>query len=192
MSEELDMEALRREWRKIDMKTIQMALETGNLRRQFTWSFVFMTGVVLLIGCMLVRLAFVSIQPWSDRLPAVVIVSVGGAGFLWLFRRQWRAVQAADVLLTRTPIDLIHGRRSLLEVELYNWDSRLARFLELIVGPSGILFVAVLWWFGYASVWVPLVGAVSLASLSAYGRLHRIPWLRGEIAKLKELARAFA
>ena len=112
MSEELDMEALRREWRKIDMKTIEMALETGKLRRKFTWSFVLYDGgdgpTLRLYA--LIRLAFVSIQPWSDRLPGVVIVGTAGVAFLWFLHRQWRAVQAADVLLTRTPIDLIYGR----------------------------------------------------------------------------------
>lgn len=192
MSEELDMEALGREWRKIDMKTIEMALETGKLRREFTWSFVYSTGVGLLIGSMLVRLAFFTTQPWSDRWPAVVIVGVVGVAFLWFFRRQWRAVQAADLLLTGTPTNLIRGRRALLKAELYNWDSRFSRLLEFWAGPCAILFVTVAWWLGYVSVWVPLVGAGVLASLSAYSRLYRIPWVRAEITKLDRLERTLA
>ena len=192
MSEELDIEALRREWRKIDMRTIELALETGKLRRSATWSFVFATAILLYLGYALIRLAFVTTQPWSDRLPGVVIVGVGAAACLWFFHRQWRAVQAADALLTRTPIDLINGRRSLLEVELFGLDSRLARIGEFLVGPGAILGATVLWRFGYASVWVPLGMAVFLASYSAYVRLHRIPWVRAEIAKLEELERTLA
>ena len=192
MSEELDMEALRREWRKIDMKTIEMALETGKLRRKFTWSFVLMTAILLLFGYMLMGLAFETTQPWRGRWPGIVIVGVGGVAFLWFFRRQWRAVQAADVLLTGDPIDLIYGRQALLEAELYTWDSRVAQFCELLVGPGAVLGATVLWWFGNVSVWLPLAMAVPLASMSAYGRLHRIPWLRGEIAELDELAKTLA
>ena len=95
-------------------------------------------------------------------------------------------------MLTRTPIDLIHGRKALLEAELYAWDSRFARFWELLVVLSWILGVAILWWLGEVSGWPPLVVAVSLASYSAYGRLRRIPWLRREIATLDELAKALA
>ena len=79
-----------------------------------------------------------------------------------------------------------------MEAELYAWDSRFARFWELLVAPSWILGVAILWWLGDVSGWPPLVVAVSLASFSAYGRLHRIPWLHAEIAKLERLARALA
>ena len=81
----------------------------------------------------------------------------------------------------------------MLEVELYNVGQPSRPVLvSCWSGPVRILGVTVLWWFGYASVWVPLGMAVSLASLSAFGRLHRIPWLRGEIAKLDELARTLA
>ena len=192
MSEELDMEALRREWRKIDMRTIEVALETGKLRREFTWSFAYLTGMLLLFGYMLVRLTFVTTQPWSDRLPGIVIVGLCAAAGLWFFRRQWRAVQAADALLTRTPIDLINGRRSLLEAGLYAMDSRLARIGEFLVGPGATLGATVLWWFGHAPVWVPTGMAVGVASVSAYSRLYRIPRLRAEIAKLEELERTLA
>ena len=192
MSEELDMEALRREWRNIDMRTVELALETGKLRREFTWGFVYMTGMLLLFGYMLISLALQSARPWSDRLPAIVIVGLCAAAGLWLFRRQWRVVQAADALLTRTPIDLINGRRTLLEVELFGWDSRFARICELLVGPGALLGFTVLWWLGHAPVWVPPGTAVCLVSYSAYGRLRRIPWLRREIARLDELARALA
>ena len=192
MSEELEMEALRREWRNIDMKTIEMALETGQLRGKFTWSFVLMTAFTLTFGYMLISLALQTTRPWSDRMPGLVFVGVCTVAFLWFFRRQWRAVQAADALLTRTPIDLIHGRQALLEAELYTWDSRVARFCELLVGPGAVLGATVLWWFGHAPAWLPLVMAVPLTSMSAYGRLHRIPCLHAEIAKLERLARALA
>ena len=192
MSEELEMEALRREWRNIDMKTIEMALETGQLRGKFTWSFVLMTAFTLTFGYMLISLALQTTRPWSDRLPAIVIVGLCAAAGLWFFRRQWRAVQEADALLTRTPIDLINGRRSLLEAGLYSMDSRFARMCEWLVGPGAILGATVLWWFGHAPVWVPPGMAVGVASVSAYSRLYRIPRLRAEIAKLDELARALA
>ena len=103
MSEELDMEALRREWRNIDMRTVEMALETGKYRREFTWGFAYFTGMMLLVGYMLISLAFQTARPWGDRLPAIVFVGLCAAAGLWFFRRQWRAVQAADSLLTDTP-----------------------------------------------------------------------------------------
>ena len=192
MSEELDMEALRREWRNIDMKTIEMALETGKLRGKFTWSFVLMTALTLSLGYMLISLALQTTRPWSDRMPGLVFVGVCAVAYLWFFRRQWRAVQEADALLTRTPIDLINGRRSLLEAGLYSMDSRFARICEWLVGPGAILGATVLWWLGHAPVWVPPGMAVGVASVSAYSRLYRIPRLRAEIAKLDELARALA
>ena len=39
MSDELDLETLGQEWRRIDMKTIEMALATGKLRGEYTWGF---------------------------------------------------------------------------------------------------------------------------------------------------------
>lgn len=192
MSEELDMEALGREWRKIDMKTIEMALETGKLRGKFTWSFVLMTALALILGYMMISLALQTTRPWSDRMPGLVFVGVCTVAYLWFFRRQWRVVQAADALLTRTPIDLIHGRQALLEAELYALDSRFVRFWELLVAPGWILFATILWWLGNVPVWAPLVVAIPLAFQIAYGRLRRIPRLRAEIAQLEELARTLA
>ena len=148
--------------------------------------------MVLLFGYMLVSLAFQTARPWGDRLPAIVTVGLCAAAVLWFFRRQWRAVQTADALLTGSSINLIDGRRALLDAELYTWESRAARSIELLVGPGAILGAGVLWWLGRVPPWLPLAMALTLASVSAYGRLRRIPWLRGEIAKLEKLARALA
>ena len=159
MSEELDMEALGREWRKINMRTIELALETGKYRREFTWVFAYVTGMVLLFGYMLISLAFQTARPWGDRLPAIVTVGLCAAAVLWFFRRQWRAVQTADALLTGSSINLIDGRRALLDAELYTWESRAARSIELLVGPGAILGAGVLWWLGRVPPWLPLAMA---------------------------------
>ena len=42
------------------MKTIEMALETGKLRREVIWTFVVMTAISLLAGGSLFRLVFVA------------------------------------------------------------------------------------------------------------------------------------
>lgn len=192
MSEELDLEALGQEWRETDMKTIEMALETAKLRREVTWGFGLMTAIALFVGGSVFRLAFVASTPWATRLPGVIVVGAFLVLFLRFFRRQWLAVRAADGLLTGTPAGLVKGRQALLETELYAWASRPARFCELLVGPGGVLLAAAWWWIGNVSAWLPVVLAVGLVSFSAYGRLHRVPTLRREIAELEELAASLA
>ncbi len=187
MSEELDMGALCREWKETDMKTIEMALETGKLRREVTWTFVLMTAIALLAGGSLFRLVFAASTPWTTLLSGVIVVGVSLVLFLRFFRRQWLAVRAADALLTGTPVELVQGRQALLEVEFYAWTGRSARFAELLIGPVGILFATAWWWIGTVSVWLPVALALGLVSFSAYGRLHRIPRLRQEIAELDAL-----
>ena len=191
MSEDVDLEAFGREWRGIDMKTIELALATGKLRREFTWDFVLMTAIAAFIGYVLWR-GLTEAGPWIERLPGLVGYGALFVVWLWYFRRQWRAVQEADALLTGPPVDLVRGRRALLEIELYNWSSRLARFFELLVGPGAILGATVWWWLGTTSVGLPLACAALLGSVSAYGRLHRIPTLQREIAELEELASTLA
>ena len=88
MSEELDLEALGREWRGIDMRTIEMALATGKLRREFTWGFAVMTAIALFIGGGLLRLAFLASTPWHTRLAGVSAVGALLVLFLRFFRRQ--------------------------------------------------------------------------------------------------------
>ena len=127
-----------------------------------------------------------------ERLPDLIGYGALFILWLWYFRRQWRAVQAADALLTGHSVDLVRGRRVLLEIELYSWASRPARFFELLVGPAAILGATAWWWLGNTSVWLPLACAALLGSVSAYGRLHRIPRLRREIAELEELASTLA
>ena len=87
---------------------------------------------------------------------------------------------------------MVRGRRALLAIELYNWVSRSALFFELLAGPAAILGATVWWWLGNMSPWVPLACAALMGSMSAYGRLHRIPRLRREIAELEELASTLA
>ena len=188
MSEELDLETLGQEWRRIDMKTIEMALATGKPRREFTWGFAVMTAIALFIGGGLFRLAFLASTPWHTRLADAIVVGALLVLFLRFFRRQWLAVRAADGLLTGTPAALVRGRQALLETELYAWASRPARLCELLVAPVGVLLTAAWWWIGNVSAWLPVAVAVGLVSFSAYGRLHRIPALRREVAELEELA----
>ena len=191
MSEDVDLEALGREWRRIDMKTIELALATGKLRREFTWCFVLMTAIAAFIGYALWR-GLTEAAPGIERLPGLIGYGTLFVLWLWYFHRQWRAVQAADALLAGPPVDLVRGRRALLKIELYNWASRPARFFELLAGPGAILGATAWWWLGNMSVWVPLACAALLGSVSAYGRLHRIPTLRREIAELEELASTLA
>ena len=108
--------------------------------------------------------------------------------FLRFFRRQWLAVRAADALLIGTPVELVRGRQALLKVELFAWNGRGACLFELLVGPVGVLLATTWWWIGNVPIWLPVALALGLASFSAYGRLHRIPRLRREIAELEELA----
>ena len=191
MNEDVDLEALGREWRRIDMKTIELALETGKLRREFTWGFALMTAIAAFLVYVLWR-GLTEAAPWTERL--LEATGYGGlfVWWMWYLRRQWRAVRAADALLTGPPVDLVRGRRALLEIELYNWASRPARFFELLAGPAAILGATAWWWLGNTSAWLPLACAALLGLGSAYGRLHRIPRLRREIAELEELASTLA
>lgn len=191
MNEDVELEVLGREWRGIDMKTIELALETGKLRRGFTWNLALMIAIAIFIGYALWR-DFTETAPWIERLPGLVGYGALFVLWLWYCRRQWRAVQEADALLTGPPVDLVRGRRALLEIELYNWTSRLARFFELLVGPGAILGATAWWWLGHVPLWLPLVCAALLGSGSAYGRMHRIPKLRQEIAELDRLAATLA
>lgn len=188
MSEELDIEALRREWKETDMKTIEMALATGKLRREIGWNFVLMTGTALFAGGALFQLVFATSTPWTTRLPGAIVVGAILVLFLRFCRRQWLAVGVADALLTGTAADLVRGRQALLEVELYAWASRSARFCELVVGPLGVLCTTLWWWAGNVSIWLPVGLAAVLASFSTYGRFRRMPRLRREIADLQALA----
>ena len=122
----------------------------------------------------------------------MTVVGISLLLFLRFFRRQWLAVRATDALLTGAPVALVRGRQRLLAVELYAWASRPARFAELVVGPIGIFLATAWWWAGNGSAWLPIALVLGLASFSAYGRLHRIPWLRREIAELEELAGTLA
>lgn len=192
MNEDLDLEALGQEWRELDMKTIEMALETGKLRREVTWGFGLMTVIALCLGGSLLGLAFVASTPWRERLPGVAVVGLCLVLFLWFLRRQRQAVLAADALLTGAPVDLIRGRRALLEIELYAWNSPLARFFELLAWAGGILLATAWWWMGSVSGWWLLAIALALACLSAYVRLHRIPRLRLELTELEDLATSLA
>ncbi len=191
MNQDVDLEALGREWRRIDMRTIELALETGKLRREFTGNFALMTAITAFLGYVLWR-GLTGAGPWIERLPEAIGCGVLFVFWLWYFRRQWRAVRAADALLTGPPVDVVRGRRALLAIELYNWVSRSALFFELLAGPAAILGATVWWWLGNMSPWVPLACAALMGSMSAYGRLHRIPRLRREIAELEELASTLA
>ena len=71
MSEDVDLEALGREWRRIDMKTIELALATGKLRREFTWCFVLMTAIAAFIGYALWR-GLTEAAPGIERLPGLI------------------------------------------------------------------------------------------------------------------------
>ena len=170
------------------MKTIEMALATGKLRREISWSFVLMTGIALFAGGALFQLVFVASTPWTTRLPGAVVLGAIFVLFLRFCHRQWLAVGVADALLTRTPADLVRGRQALLEVELYAWASRTARFCELVVAPVGVLCATAWWWAGNVSIGLPVALALALACFSTYSRLQRIPKLRGEIAELEALA----
>lgn len=86
--------------------------------------------------------------------------------FVRFWRRQWPAVGVADALLTGTPADLVRGRQTLREVELYAWASRSARFCELLVGPVGVLCATAWWRAGNVSIWLPVALAFALASFS--------------------------
>ena len=171
------------------MKAVELALDTGKLRRESSASFVFMGALVaFVVGTIALILFGPGDEPLLARLAVAGCVSVFLVIFLVFFRQQWQRVQRADELLAGSPADVVRGRVALLEVELNAWQGPIARFFELWVAPSlGLLGIAMTVLFALP-LWVPVPLILFFIGFSAYGRMNRVPKLRAGIAELEELA----
>ncbi len=188
MSEDLDLKALAREYKEIDMTATELALDTGKIRQSASGSMLFMTGLSLVLAGLIGWFACFATMPAGPRLAMVASLGALLVVFLVFFRQQWRGVAAADALLAGTPAQLVRGRKELLEVELNAWTGPGARFFELGVGPGVVLMSFVSAASGGHPWAVPVLAGVGLVAFSAYGRLNRVPALREGVEKLEALA----
>ena len=189
MNDPLDLDALAREWKEIDMKPVQMALDTGRLRSSYTAGFVLMAGIAGMLTVTLTAWPFFAPVPEPAlRLAVGACIGTLLAIFLAFFRRQWLAVRRADALLTGTPVELVRGRQALLEVELHAWTGLAARFSEFWLAPGAVVISGVFALEGLMPWAVPVLAAAFVLGFSLYGRLSRVPALTREIADLDALA----
>lgn len=188
MNDDLDFDALVREWQQVDTQIGQLAEDTRRLQRWAHWEIWFMWTLFAVSSVAAVAAPIAIAQDGAGPAVAAGValygtpVVVGFGVYTW---RHGRRLSEADAQLLGGPASVVRGRMQLLQAELTAWVGPTA--LLMMVWAVPIFCAAPIVVGSVAGPAAALVLVVGLLAFYTHG-YRRVPRLRAELAELEALA----
>jgi hypothetical protein len=177
----VELDALIKEWKEIDMPTLNLAFDTGRMRGRAqlaTWS------LRLILLALVVQAALLAprlVEGETRALATMGMLVLSGALIVFLARWLKGAMGPVDTALADGgPGAMLEARLHLLDAALWDATSKTAMLIQFALAPVaiGLGFLAMV--MGWVPWWLPTATMVTMGALVTWVRLVRVPRLRRE------------